>query len=199
MVTRRQELAQNRRRSPAGLTADPCPLCKKAAGDHYDDGLSVPFRHKDSVCKHCLAEIQDLRNTVRRLERMVSHGDIKNPRPRQVYPFPSGFTGSQESRKAVSNALVTIAKIVGGKSDENEWYRVPKVRDNKSFLFEGERMAATFYLSMTDEEHSALQSLYEAIKDNTDSAYKEGRERGKDILLSLQAGDIGLSEFDGKP
>jgi hypothetical protein len=30
MVTRRQELAQNRRRSPAGLTADPCPLCNTA-------------------------------------------------------------------------------------------------------------------------------------------------------------------------
>jgi hypothetical protein len=198
MVTRRQELAQNRRRSPAGLTADPCPLCKKAAGDNYDDGLSVPFRIKDSVCSHCLKEIQDLRNSAHRLERMVSRGEIKNARPRRIYPFPNRFTGSLESREAVSAALRTLAKLVGGDCDENEWYRVTKVRDKESFLLEGEGMAATFYRSMTDEEHSAMQSLYEAIKENSESAYEEGRDRGKDILLSLQAGDIGLSEFDEK-
>jgi hypothetical protein len=33
---------------------------------------------------------------------------------------------------------------------------------------------------------------------HSESAYEEGRKRGKDILLSLQAGDIGLSEFNEK-
>ena len=89
----------------------------------------------------------------------------------------------EESRQAVCAALGIIARLAGGVSDENEWYRVTKVSNKESFLFEPEGMARAFYRSMTDEEHAALQSLCEAIKANFEPAYAEGGERSKDILL----------------
>ncbi len=200
-LRKQKELVQGRRRSPGGMTADPCPLCKKAAGDKYSDGCNVPFREKDSVCSRCLKEIQDLRNTTRRLERMVSKGEIKNARPRRVYPFPRPYHGKHDTAEAIATALRNLCRLIGGDADENEWYRSrPNGEDEAkaTWLFDREQMAATFYRSMTDEEHNALQSLFEAIKENNEDAYQQGLRRGKNILLSLQAGDISLSEFEEK-
>ncbi len=193
----KQELIQGRRRSPAGMTADSCPLCKKAAGETYDDGTSVPFRDKNSVCSHCLKEILDLRNTTRRLERLVSKGEIKDARSRRVNPYPRPIRGKHDTREAISKALQTLCRLIGGESDENEWYRTMNhSADKEGWLFDPENMAATFYRSLTNEEHGALQALFDAILANSESAYEEGLSRGKDLLLSLQTGEISLSEFE---
>ncbi len=193
----KQEIIQGRRRSPVGMTADPCPLCKKAAGEKYDDGTSVPFRDKGSICSHCKMEIQDLRNTTRRLERLVSERGIKDSRSRRIYPLPHPFHGKHDTREAISKAFRTLCMLMGGDSDENEWYRTGNhVADKEGWLFDQANMAATFYRSLTDEEHTALQALFDAVRGNNESAYEEGLRRGKDILLSLQSGDIGLSEFE---
>jgi hypothetical protein len=84
---------------------------------------------------------------------------------------------------------------MGGDADEDEWFANRRSVKESASLFEAETMAATFYRSFTDTEHAALQNLYKAIQENASSAYEEGRARGKDLLLSLQAGDIALSEF----
>ncbi len=60
----------------------------------------------------------------------------------------------------------------------------PIVWAKKAGCSTGRILAATFYRSLTNEEHGGLQALFDSILANSESAYEEGLSRGKDLLLS---------------
>jgi hypothetical protein len=184
---------EHKRRAPAGMTSDQCPVCGFTSGQKEKDGsVRFTFRNLNRPCSDCeeqmkadAAELQRFRERERKAGRSKAEEDKQYLLAGHPY-FPHG-----DFKDTLSPALLEVVKLLGIEGDEKTWNSpriLAKVGDS--------RLAADRGWFFSPEEAEAIQNLYLEIYKYGEKAYMQGKERGADLLLSLQAGEISGKEFD---
>lgn len=186
------------RRAPAGMTQDPCAICGHR-GDEFvrESGqmaVRFNFREKDKPCEPCLKRMKDEAEELSIYRKRASErGSAPTDKLYTVSAHP--YTPNRSFADPLAPALLRVAKLLGVRSDLGAYH-------GKSTLFDAphatSRYAADFSWTYSDEEAEALENLFKQICAYGEHAYNQGKNRGGDLLLSLQAGDISQTEFESR-
>lgn len=173
----------------------PCPGCK-ATGK---------YRFKDEVCNDCkalFAEVEAYRAELKRLLTDPAIIAVDTPEPNRPHDLPyihmCGSDNCDELHRAML-ALVHGAGVSIGFRAPSEWgesyYQRIGVEVDAVKVVSGQK-GGDHALLLQRSVHEAFKRLYSAIESAVTHAYREGHEEGRDLLMSLHAGDITLAEME---
>lgn len=166
------------RRCSPGYTKEPWPCCGKA----------VEYQRKktDGLCADC----SDLMADGRKFRELAARGDEKSFMWWQrAYAMPS--CGDRNVDEAL-HALVGVSADV--RLDDSADWNAPKMIESNHERAHDWRCEVRATQALRD----AVNELHAQIRTALTNRYAEGKERGSSLLLSLQAGEITVGEFEQK-
>jgi hypothetical protein len=175
------------------MTADQCPVCGFLSGQKEKGGATrFTFRATNRPCQECEQDLKRDANELRRFRERERRNGRKSPGADDKAFRLSGhpYLPHREFDDKIGPALLRVAKLVGIQSDDFH-HGVPTMLSK-----DGSGYAADVFWYFSPEESEALEALYLAMYEYGDNTYLAGKERGSDLLLSLQAGEISGQEFD---
>ena len=199
-------MPRKERAAARGHTWDPWPCCEA----DVDESRSHRGRSKkDTLCPACTALIA-LGKTTRARASEAGQQPFKWveryhdwPGYHGHYYFKHEWREPNEPYDAgdlLRRKMFALVNVLGRPTGESAWRsNAPTVlacKDTPKRIAAGYQ--ATVILSMDPIVQAALNDLDEAVRTALASAYREGKERGQNILLNLAGNEMSVKDFNRK-
>ena len=190
-----------------GHTWDPWPCCTSAV-DQADWYRGRP--RKQALCPDC-QELIRLGKDVRRRASDAGEATYKWPQRHHDWPGyygryhfqnePSGGIGDTpfHAGDALRRRMFDLVNALGRAAEGNTWQsKAPPVltcdeRSNRISPYEDELL-----VTMDPKVRDTLDAFDAAVRSALENTYREGKQRGQNILLNLAGNEMSVNEFNRK-
>ena len=190
-----------------GHTWDPWPCCASAV-DQADWYRGRP--RKQALCPDC-KELIRLGKDVRRRASDAGEATYKWPQRHHNWPGyygryhfqnePGGGIGDTpyNAGDALRHRMFDLVNALGRAAEGNTWQsKAPPVltcdeRSNRISPYESELL-----VTMDPKVRDTLDAFDAAVRNALENTYREGKQRGQNILLNLAGNEMSVNEFNRK-
>ena len=205
MRTPEETMPRNELAAMRGHTWDPWPCCASAV-DEADWYRGRP--KKQTVCPDC-KELIRLGKDTRRRASEAGEAIFKWPKRHHDWPGYYGrYHFQHEPRSGASNGpydagdalrrrMFDLVNTLGRAAEGHAWQSdAPRVltceeRSCRISPYEGELL-----MTMNPKVRETLDALDAAVRKALESAYREGKQRGQNILVNLARNEMTVNEFN---
>ena len=190
-----------------GHTWDPWPCC---ASDVDQSEWYRGRPKKQALCPDC-KELIRLGKDVRRRASDAGEATYKWPQRHHNWPGyygryhfqnePSGGIGDTpyDAGDALRHRMFDLVNALGRAAEGNTWQsKAPPVltcdeRSNRISPYESELL-----VTMDPKVRDTLDAFDAAVRNALENTYREGKQRGQNILLNLAGNEMSVNEFNRK-
>ena len=177
----------------AGMTKDPCPVCKKKPGDK---GCEWYERRKDGVCQECWEWIERMREIETEIKNKGKEVRVYQANA-NYYSLPYIYThrnnGTNEMGDDLNKLFLALSEAVS----------LPTIKEDRDaptlwreFFDRSTSRQWAVYRQFKPEIARLLSELHITVRKAMEEEFRQGQLEGKNALLSLAKGEITSKELD---
>jgi hypothetical protein len=189
-------------------TSKECPVCHTVGlGNHVHNrperepatGLLYGRWHRrfeNQPCSGCISRLADNEKRIAEIDAAtLALTEYRlNKSPLLDFSFSAEYQRRDSASRAFYALLLALTEGTRRRAEYCDGEGLAVVPDEKRRSSDCNR--ADWIGRMTPAAAAAFQDLYEMFVEFTDGAYAAGKERGQNILIQLQSGEIGLADFN---